>query len=106
MEEAEVAGDDRRRSAARLGRADARGDEAIDAVGAAVAEEEGVGFARRQEGLLVADRHARGGIDEVAVGMGLSQGEMKPRLGWLIEAFELVRDGFPRRRVGLEPAVR
>src|SRR6476620_2945069 len=40
VEQAEVAGDDRRRPAAGLGGADAGGDEAVDAVGAAVAEEE------------------------------------------------------------------
>ena len=45
VEEAEVAGDDRRRPAARRGGADPRGDEAVDAVGAAVAEEAGVGVA-------------------------------------------------------------
>ena len=41
VEEAEVAGDDRGRAAAGVGCADAGGDQAVDAVGAAVAEEEG-----------------------------------------------------------------
>src|SRR5690349_12378427 len=39
VEEAEVAGDDRRRPAAGLGGADPGGGEAVDPVGAAVAEE-------------------------------------------------------------------
>ena len=39
VQEAEVAGDDRGRPAGRVGGADARGDQAVDAVGAAVAEE-------------------------------------------------------------------
>ncbi len=47
VEQAEVAGDDRRRTAAGVGGADPRGDQAVDAVGAAVAEEQGVGLARR-----------------------------------------------------------
>ena len=45
VQEAEVAGDDRRRPAARRSRADPRGDQAVDPVGAAVAEEEGVRLA-------------------------------------------------------------
>ena len=43
VEQAEVAGDDRRRPAAGVGGADAGGDQAVDPVGATVAEEEGVG---------------------------------------------------------------
>ncbi len=77
MEQAEVAGDDRGRAAARCRGADPGGDQAVDAVGAAVAEEEGVGVARRQERLLVADRHARGGVDEVAVAVGCSQRQVQ-----------------------------
>ena len=46
------------------------GDQAVDPVGAAIAEEERVGVAAPQERLLVADRHARGGVDEVAVAVG------------------------------------
>ena len=46
VEEAEVAGDDRGRAAAGVGGADAGGDQAVDAVGAAVAEEERVGLVR------------------------------------------------------------
>ena len=46
VEEAEVAGDDRRRPAARRGGADPRGDQAVDPVGAAVAEEAGVASRR------------------------------------------------------------
>ena len=53
--------------AARGRGADPRGDQAVDPVGAAVAEEEHLGRRRRQERLLVADRHARGRVDEVAV---------------------------------------
>ena len=49
VEEAEVAGDDRGRAAAGVGGADAGGDEAVDAVGAAVAEEEHVGVAGRRK---------------------------------------------------------
>ena len=74
VEQAEVAGDDRGRAAAGVGGADPGGDEAVDAVGAAVAEEEGVGVAGGEEGLLVADRHARGGVDEVAVARGRRRG--------------------------------
>ena len=43
VEQAEVAGDDRGRPAAGVGGADPGGDQAVDAVGAAVAEEEDVG---------------------------------------------------------------
>ena len=63
------------------GGADAGGDQAVDAVGAAVAEEEGVGRGRRQEGLLVADRHARGGVDEVAVAVGGAERQVQAGLG-------------------------
>ena len=44
VEQAEVAGDDRGRLAGRVGGADPGGDQAVDAVGAAVAEEERVGL--------------------------------------------------------------
>ena len=89
VEEAEVAGDDRRRPAGRVAGADSGGDQAVEAVGAAVAEEQGVGVDRRQERLLVADRHARGGVDEVAVGVGGAEGRVQARLGQGVEAVEL-----------------
>ena len=57
--------------------------EAVDAVGAAVAEEEDVRLAGRQVGLLVADRHARGGVDEVAVAVGGAEGAVQAGLGEL-----------------------
>ena len=84
VQEAEVAGDDRGRLAAGVGGADAGGDQAVDAVGAAVAEEGRVGLAGGKEGLLVADRHARGGVDEVAVAVRLAEGDVERGLGDLI----------------------
>ena len=89
MEEAEIAADDRRRSSAGMGGADTGGDEAIDAVGAAVAEEKDVRLPGRQERLLVADRHARSGVDEVAVAVGGAEGELKAGLGRLVVAHQL-----------------
>ncbi len=84
VQQAEVAGDDRGRAAAGVGGADPGGEEAVDAVGAAVAEEEGVGLDWGQEGLLVADRHARGGVDEVAVAVGAAEGQVEAGLGQLV----------------------
>ena len=53
----------------------------------------------RQEGLLVADRHARGGVDEVAVAMRGAERELQARLGDRPVAGELGRDRLaPRRR--------
>ena len=67
--------------AAGVGGADARGDQTVDAVGAAVAEEGDVRLAGGEESLLVADRHARGGVDEVAVAVGLAEGMVERGLG-------------------------
>src|SRR6476619_197673 len=80
VQEAEVAGDDRGRAARRVGGADSRGDEAVDAVGAAVAEEERVGLRGSEERLLVADRHARRGVDEVAVAVRAAEGQVESGL--------------------------
>ncbi len=80
VQQAEVAGDDRGRPAAGVGGADPRGDEAVDPVGAAVAEEERVGLAAGQERLLVADRHARRRVDEVAVAVGAAERQVQRRL--------------------------
>ncbi len=55
--------------------------QAVDPVGAAVAEEEDVGVAGGQERLLVADRHARGGVDEVAVAVGGAERAVQGGLG-------------------------
>ena len=60
--------------AARGRGADPGRDQAVDPVGAAVGEEADLGGAGRQERLLVADRHARGGVDEVAVGVERRRG--------------------------------
>ena len=70
------------RPVARRG-ADPRGDQAVDPVRAAVGEEQHVGVAARQERLLVADRHARRGVDEVAVGVGAAERPLEAGLGRL-----------------------
>ena len=98
VEEAEVAGDDRGRPPSHGRCPDSGGDEAVEAVGAAVAEEQGVGVDRPQERLLVADRHARRRVDEVAVGVGFAEGRVQSRLGQGVEAVELGADRLPRRR--------
>ena len=66
--------------------ADPRRDQAVDAVGAAVGEEAHVGVGARQERLLVADRHARRGVDELAVGVGGAERRVQARLGRLARA--------------------
>ena len=77
VEQPEVPGDDRGRPAARVGGADPGGDEPVDPVGAAVAEEEDVGLAGAEERLLIADRHRGRGVDEVAVVVGAAEGEVQ-----------------------------
>ena len=52
---------------------------------------------RRQEGLLVADRHARGGVDEVAVAVGVAEGPVKARLGELVQIAQLRVERLARR---------
>ena len=105
VEQAEVAGDDRRRPPGRGRGADPGGDQAVEAVGAAVAEEEGVGADRAEERLLVADRHARGRVDEVAVGVGVAERRVQARLGQRVEAVELGVDRLaaPRPRPRSRP---
>ena len=105
VQQAEVAGDDRGRPAAGVGGADPGGDQAVDAVGAAVAEEEGVGLARRQERLLVADRHARGRVDEVAVAVGAAEGEVQGGLGDLVAPASAASIASRAAALGLEPAL-
>ena len=81
VQQAELAADDRRRPAAGLGGADPGRDQPVDPVGAAVAEEERVGRRAAEEALLIADRHAGGGVDEVAVRVGAAEGEVQRGLG-------------------------
>ena len=73
-------------------RADAGGDQAVDAVGAAIGEEDDIGVAAGHERLLVADRHARGGVDELAVGERIAERGEEAGLARLVQRFELGRD--------------
>ena len=61
--------------------------------------------APRQERLLVADRHARGGVDEVAVAVGAAERGVQARLGGPPERVELGVDRRSRRPRGAEPGV-
>ena len=92
VREAEVAGHDPGGPAGRRRGADPGGDQAVDPVRAPVGEEADLGGAAGQERLLVADRHARGGVDEVAVGVSRAERSVEPRLGRLRESGELGLD--------------
>ena len=81
VEQAEVAGDDRGRPAAGVARRRFPMRSGRRCRWRRGCRGKHVGVARRQECLLVADRHARGGIDEVAVTMGAAQRPVEARLG-------------------------
>ena len=61
---------------------------------------------RPQEGLLVADRHARGGVDELAVAVGRApSARCRRRARWARRAPRARRvDRLARRSLGLQPA--
>src|SRR3954447_6374155 len=104
--EAEITGDDPRRSPGGCGRADARRDEAVDAVGAAIAQEPGGYRQRGQERLLVPNRHRRPGVDEIAVPEERRQRHLDSglRRGRLLR--QCVDDRRGGRVVGRAPTIR
>ena len=103
VQEPEVAGDDHRGPPARRRGADPGRDEPVDPVGATVGEKEQLGIGALQERLLVADRHAGRGVDELAVRVQPAQRCLQARLGRFVKPLELGPDRGAHPAVGIGP---